>query len=122
MAAMILPIALAGLVALPRDAAPDLFVLRILCRAHALAGDCGSAGGISSAAAMVIVDTTALAIMVSNDLIFPAVLRSGAAEVGNGHVGRQMMGVRRLAIIAVIGASLSWALLCLHAVRWRRSV
>jgi hypothetical protein len=29
MAAMILPIALAGLVALPRDALPDLFVLRI---------------------------------------------------------------------------------------------
>jgi hypothetical protein len=39
---------------------------------------------------MVIVDTTALAIMVSNDLIFPAVLRSGGAEVGDGSlVGRR---------------------------------
>jgi signal transduction histidine kinase/Na+/proline symporter len=124
MAAMILPIALAGLVALPRDALPDLFVLRIPFAGHmGWPVIAALLGGISSAAAMVIVDTTALAIMVSNDLIFPAVLRSGGAEVGDGslvgpqggpkggHVGRQMMGVRRLAIIGVVGASLAWALL-----------
>jgi len=112
MALLIVPIALGGLVALPGDAAPDMFVLRL----PEVTGDrwaviAALLGGISSASAMVIVDTTALAIMVSNDLIFPAVLRSSAVEGGTGHLGRRMMVVRRLAIMAVIGASLAWALL-----------
>jgi signal transduction histidine kinase/Na+/proline symporter len=112
MAVLIVPIALAGLIALPSDAAPDLFVLRVPDAAGARwAVIAALLGGVSSAAAMVIVDTTALAIMVSNDLIFPAVLRSSAAEGGGAHLGRRMMGVRRLAIIAVIGAALAWALI-----------
>lgn len=116
-ALLIVPIALAGMVALPGDVAPDLFVLRLPDAAGMRwAVIAALLGGISSAAAMVIVDTTALAIMVSNDLIFPAVLRSGGEErggeeTGGGDLGRRMMGVRRLAIIAVIGASLAWALL-----------
>jgi signal transduction histidine kinase/Na+/proline symporter len=110
MAVLIVPIALAGLVALPGDAAPDLFVLRVPDAAGVRWAEIAALlGGISSAAAMVIVDTTALAIMVSNDLIFPAVLRSSAAQ--DRHLGRRMMGVRRVAIIAVIGAALAWALL-----------
>jgi signal transduction histidine kinase/Na+/proline symporter/ActR/RegA family two-component response regulator len=112
MALLVVPIALAGMVAFPGDAAPDLFVLRLPDAAGShWAVIAALLGGISSAAAMVIVDTTALAIMVSNDLIFPAVLRSSGGEGGTGHLGRQMMGVRRLAIIAVIGMSLAWALL-----------
>ena len=116
MALLILPIAWAGLVALPADASPDLFVLSLPAAAgYRFAVIAALLGGISSAAAMVIVDTTALAIMVSNDLIFPAVLRSGASDAGmaspGGNLGRRMLGVRRLAIAAVIGASLAWALL-----------
>ena len=112
MALVIVPIALGGLVALPGDNSPDLFVLRLpAITGYRWAEIAALLGGISSAAAMVIVDTTALAIMVSNDLIFPAVLRRSTAEGGAPNLGRRMMGVRRIAIIAVISASLAWALL-----------
>ncbi|MCW1384953.1 PAS domain-containing hybrid sensor histidine kinase/response regulator [Novosphingobium sp. KCTC 2891] len=116
MALLVLPIALAGLVALPGQVAPDLFVLalpeaigaRWIVTAALL-------GGISSAAAMVIVDSTALATMVSNDLIFPAVLRSEAGEPDSesraGALGQRMLLVRRLAILAIVALSLAWALL-----------
>ena len=112
MALLILPIAWAGLVALPAGAAPDLFVLSL----PAVAGQNWAViaalfGGISSAAAMVIVDTTALAIMVSNDLIFPTVLRRSADKGVIGDLGRRMMVARRMAIVAVIAVSLGWALL-----------
>lgn len=116
MAAVILPIALAGLVALPAQASPDLFVLALPDAAGARwIGIVALLGGISSAAAMIIVDATALAIMVSNDLIFPAVLRSDEGESveggRSGSIGRRMLAVRRIAIIAIIGLSLAWALL-----------
>ena len=112
MAILIVPIALAGLVALPGDGKPDLYVLRLpAATGYRWAVTAALIGGISSAAAMVIVDTTALAIMVSNDLIFPAVLRNSATDAGVGQLGRRMMGVRRLAIAGVIGASQAWALL-----------
>lgn len=112
MALLILPIAWAGLVLLPAGAAPDLFVLSLPAAAgQHWAVIAALLGGISSAAAMVIVDTTALAIMVSNDLIFPAVLRRSGAEGQIGDLGRRMMVARRGAIVAVIGVSLAWALL-----------
>ncbi|MFX5494275.1 hypothetical protein ABTD62_21270, partial [Acinetobacter baumannii] len=82
------PIALAGLAILPQPAAPDLFVLQLpeavgqrWMLVFALLG------GISSAAAMVIVDSTALATMVSNDLIFPAVLRRAHDNETAGTLG-----------------------------------
>lgn len=111
MAALTLPIALAGLVALPADVPPDLFVLLLPEAAgRHWAVIAALLGGISSAAAMVIVDSTALATMVSNDLIFPAVLRSDRDDAA-GDLGRRMLGVRRLAIIGIIALSLAWALL-----------
>lgn len=111
MAALIAPIALAGLIALPADASPDSFVLLL-----PLNDGAGSLaviallGGLSSGAAMVIVDSIALATMVSNDLIFPAVLRNRGDEVA-GALGRQMLVVRRASIIGVVGLALLWALL-----------
>lgn len=112
MAALVLPIALAGLAILPQPAAPDLFVLQLpeavgqrWMLVFALLG------GISSAAAMVIVDSTALATMVSNDLIFPAVLRRAHDNETAGTLGYRMMAARRLAIIAIIALALAWGLL-----------
>ncbi|WP_225207757.1 hybrid sensor histidine kinase/response regulator [Novosphingobium huizhouense] len=115
MAALIIPIAAAGLIALPPGTPPDLFVLALpeATGAHAIAV-AALLGGLSSAAAMVIVDATALATMVSNDLIFPAVLRSeGEGEDGAraGALGRRMLLVRRATILGVVGLSLAWALL-----------
>jgi signal transduction histidine kinase/Na+/proline symporter/CheY-like chemotaxis protein len=68
-------------------------------------------GGISAAAAMVIVDSSALATMVSNDLIFPSILRSRKLQEGGGGIGRRMLLVRRLSIAAIIALALAWALL-----------
>lgn len=111
MAALVLPIALAGLVALPADASPDLFVLRLPEAAgERWAVIAALLGGISSAAAMAIVDSTALATMVSNDLIFPAVLRAERDD-GASDLGRQMMVVRRSAIFGIVALALAWALL-----------
>lgn len=111
MAVLVLPIALAGLVALPPTAAPDLFVLALPDAAglHWLTS-IALLGGISSASAMVIVDATALATMVSNDLIFPAVLRSETDDAA-GALGRRMMVVRRSAIVGIVALALVWALM-----------
>ena len=120
MAAMALPIALAGVTLLPAGEAPDDFVLDL--PSHA--GNPGIlvlalVGGIAAAASMVIVDSTALATMISNDLIFPTLQRRDAAGPGQtdaaslqaGALGRRMLLVRRLSIMAVMGLALAWALL-----------
>ncbi|WP_156456582.1 PAS-domain containing protein, partial [Blastomonas sp. CCH2-A2] len=68
-------------------------------------------GGISAAASMVIVDATALATMVSNDLIFPALLQRDRSDAAEGAFGRRMLRVRRASILGIVAASLAWALL-----------
>ena len=67
-------------------------------------------GGISAASSMAIVDATALATMVSNDLIFPTIMRGANAEAA-GTIGARMLLVRRVSIIAIMAAALAWALL-----------
>ena len=116
MAGLVVPIALAGLLALPAGAPPDRFVLLLPASAgYDSVAIMALLGGLSAGAAMVIVDATALAIMVSNDLIFPAVLRSGTdvrgEEIKSGSLGRQMLLVRRGAILGVVLLALFWALM-----------
>ncbi|WP_116970276.1 PAS-domain containing protein, partial [Blastomonas sp. UPD001] len=112
MAIMALPIALAGASLVQADTGADLYVLQI----PALAGNGGVLvlaliGGISAAASMVIVDSTALATMVSNDLIFPALLQRDRSDAAEGAFGRRMLRVRRASILGIVAASLAWALL-----------
>lgn len=112
MAIMALPIALAGASLAQGGAGADLYVLQI----PALAGSgfvlaLALIGGISAAASMVIVDSTALATMVSNDLIFPALLRSHRSDAAEGAFGRRMLRLRRASILGIVAASLAWALL-----------
>ena len=111
MALVVIPIALAGTAMLGTNVPPDLYVLQLP------AADGNSAivvaallGGMSAAAAMVIVDATAMATMVSNDLFFPTVLRSAAADQ-SGAIGRRMLAVRRGSIVGIIGLALVWGLL-----------
>lgn len=119
MALLVVPIALAGMIALPPGEVPDLFVLQLpAAQGNTFLVVAALLGGMSSGAAMVIVDATALAIMVSNDLIFPAVLRNDAGigpgiRAGDeaGRLGRRMMIVRRLAILGIVALALAWALL-----------
>lgn len=112
MAAMALPIALAGVSLLPPGVAPDAYVLDLPAHAGRPALlVVGLLGGIAAAASMVIVDSTALATMVSNDLIFPTLRRRGEDEQRAGAIGRQMLAVRRLSIVGIISLALAWALL-----------
>lgn len=111
MAMVVIPIALAGTAMLGKDVPPDLYVLQLPAAGnHGIIVVAALLGGISAAAAMVIVDATAMATMVSNDLFFPTVLRSAAADQ-SGAIGRRMLAVRRGSIVGIIGLALVWGLL-----------
>jgi Na+/proline symporter/signal transduction histidine kinase/ActR/RegA family two-component response regulator len=102
----VVPIAAAGLLCLPKGAFDsDTFVLALpLSRgAHAITL-LAFIGGLSAAAAMVIVDSVALAIMVSNGLVLPLLLRRRAAiaEGQQRDMAGLLLGVRRVAIFAVV--------------------
>jgi signal transduction histidine kinase len=60
-------------------------------------------GGLSAATAMVIVESVALSIMVSNDLVMPLVLQRRAGLIsGRENVGSLLLKVRRLSIFAIL--------------------
>jgi signal transduction histidine kinase len=60
-------------------------------------------GGLSAATAMVIVETVALAIMASNDIVVPLVLqRREAILSGREDVGSLLLTVRRIAIFVIL--------------------
>lgn len=121
MALLVLPIALAGSALLPASVGPDRYVLQLPESADSgfvLAA--ALLGGVGAAASMAIVDATALATMVSNDLIFPSVMKGGlarqsgklgAGKLGPGQMGRRMLRVRQAAIFAIMALALVWALL-----------
>lgn len=111
MALLVLPIALAGIVTLGPDISADLYVLDVpMVAGSGLAVAAALIGGVSAAASMAIVDTTALATMVSNDLAFPSVLRSRTAAQ-EGAIGRRMLQLRRVSILGIMLLALAWALL-----------
>jgi Na+/proline symporter/signal transduction histidine kinase/CheY-like chemotaxis protein len=102
----VIPIALAGLVTFPFGAVDsDMFVLALPIQAGApLLSIVVFIGGLSAATAMVIVECVALAIMVSNDLVVPLVLkRRPAAHAGQADFGGFLLKVRRIAIFAILG-------------------
>ncbi|KQM84777.1 histidine kinase [Sphingomonas sp. Leaf22] len=109
-ALLVLPITLAALVQ-GGMARPDLLVIAMPLAAEVPAvALLGFLGGFSAATAMVVVETVALATMVSNDLIAPLLLRSprlAAAE----HLGRNLAWVRRGVIAGIIGVATACALL-----------
>lgn len=59
-------------------------------------------GGLSAATGMVIVETIALSTMVSNSLVMPLLLRSRAALRGPSDLGRLVLVVRRVTIVALL--------------------
>src|SRR5262249_20513067 len=102
----VVPIAAAGLLFLPKGAFDaDTFVLALpLSRgAHAITL-LAFIGGLSAAAAMVIVDSVALAIMVSNGLVLPLLLRQRAAMAAGQQrdMAGLLLGARRVTIFAVV--------------------
>jgi signal transduction histidine kinase/CheY-like chemotaxis protein len=81
-----------------------MFVLALPLRAHSgLLTMVAFVGGLSAATAMVIVESVALAIMVSNDIVMPFILKRGATRAGGpSNAGAQLLTVRRIAIFAIL--------------------
>lgn len=100
----VIPIAISGMTSLPPGSNPDLFVLNV----PLAAGQDGLAlfafiGGLSAATSMVIVASIALAIMISNHLVAPLLLRLpffGGSESGN--FSTTLLMVRRVSIAAIL--------------------
>lgn len=111
MAVLVVPITLAGMGVHGTDVEPDTYVLQLpMAEGNALVIALALLGGVSAAASMAIVDTTALATMVSNDLVFPTMLRNAAGQPA-GAIGARMLTVRRLSVLGIMALALIWALL-----------
>jgi Na+/proline symporter/CheY-like chemotaxis protein len=101
----VLPIALAGLMTFPAGRIDsDMFVVALPLAAHSeLITLIAFIGGLSAATAMVIVESVALAIMVSNDIVMPLVLKRRARFSGEPHdAGAQLLTTRRIAIFVIL--------------------
>ena len=101
----VVPIALAGMLKFPAGSVDsDMFVLALpLAAGSDLLTLAAFIGGLSAATAMVIVESVALAIMVSNDIVMPFVLKRREALVsGSADVGALLLRTRRVAIFAIL--------------------
>ncbi len=104
----VVPLALAGMMLFPNDIMDsDVYVLSVPLVAGAeVLALFAFIGGLSAATAMVIVETVALAIMISNDLVMPLLLRRSAKMADDDIHGEDMVGllllVRRFAIFSIL--------------------
>ena len=100
--AAVLPITTAGLQLSEWTGNADLFVLFLpLQNDQQLLTLLSYLGGFSAATGMVIVSALALSTMVSNDLIFPLMVRYGRNQ-GGRELHRQLLLIRRLTIVGVM--------------------
>ena len=103
MSLFIVPIAVIGLERMPEGANPDMFVLTLpLAEGQGGLAMLAFLGGFSSATSMVIVESIALATMVSNHVVMPLWLKLRPKAAMSGDVRRIVILSRRLAIIAVL--------------------
>ena len=104
MSLFIVPIAVIGLERLPAGANPDMFVLTLpLAEGQGGLAMLAFLGGFSSATSMVIVESIALATMISNHIVIPLWLRLRPAAAGQGEDLRGVVLLaRRLAIGGVL--------------------
>ena len=105
MSLFIVPIALYGLTTMPAGSNPDMFTLTL----PLAAGQDGLAlfafiGGFSSATSMIILESIALSIMVSNHIVVPIMLRFSADDSAGDGLGvrRLLLNARRLSIILIL--------------------
>ena len=120
----VVPLAIAGrLIFADGSIDRDMTVLALPFEAHSgVVTLLAMIGGMSAATAMVMVELVALAIMVSNDLVMPLVLRGRSAwrrnapefgaPVQEGDLGDLVLIIRRVAIVLI---------LCLGYVYFKRS-
>jgi len=101
----VVPIAIAGLLTFePGRVDGDMYVLALpLIEGSRTLAIAAFVGGLSAATAMVIVESVALAIMVSNDIVVPMVLKRREHFItGGGNIGTLLLATRRLAIFAIL--------------------
>src|SRR6202046_5203400 len=101
----VLPIAMAGLRTFRAGKVDsDMFVLALPIAAHSeLITLVAFVGGLSAATAMVIVESVALAIMVSNDIVVPLVLKRREALGGEpSDASAWLLTTRRIAIFVIL--------------------
>jgi len=101
----VLPIALGGLMWLPKGSSDaDTFVLALpLAENQPLLTLVVLVGGLSAAAAMVIVETIALSTMVCNDLVMPALLKFSRQRIeASRDLTTLLLNIRRVAIVAIL--------------------
>ncbi|MBN8941593.1 MAG: PAS-domain containing protein [Rhizobiales bacterium] len=110
----VIPIALAGLILFtPGGFDSDMTLLLLpLSRGNDILTLAGFIGGLSAATAMVIVASVALSIMISNDVVIPAVLTlrgqlpsADGASDERSDLGSTILKIRRTIILAVLIAA-----------------
>ncbi len=100
----VIPIAIAGLIHFPPGVIDrDMTVLALPVKGgSALVTMMALIGGLSAATAMVIVESVALSIMISNDLVMPFLISGRGNSGGPRNMGRIVLLIRRIAIVIVL--------------------
>ena len=100
----IVPVAVAGLLTFGGTVEGDTFMITLpMVADQQWLTLLAMLGGFSAATGMVIVAAVALSIMVSNDIVMPALLRSRLISASGGaDLGRLLLRVRRVVIIIVL--------------------
>jgi Na+/proline symporter/signal transduction histidine kinase len=110
-AALVIPIALAGLTQFSgQQVNPDSYVLSLpLAFDRPILTLLAFIGGFSAATGMVIVSTVALAIMISNDIVMPLLLRSGVTKGRVKHdLSLTLLRARRVSILLLALAAVAY--------------
>jgi Na+/proline symporter/nitrogen-specific signal transduction histidine kinase len=103
MSLFIVPIAVVGLDQLPAGSNPDMFVLTLpLSEGQGGLAMLAFLGGFSSATSMVIVESIALATMISNHVVIPLWLRLRPAAGAGDDLRAVVLNARRVAIGTVL--------------------
>jgi Na+/proline symporter/signal transduction histidine kinase len=101
----VFPIALAGKMLLAPTVSPDTYVLSLpLFAGMKVLALLVFIGGFSAAISMVVIETTALSIILSNHIFVPLLLRLGLFS-GDNSGNLQLLQVRRFAIVLVLLAA-----------------
>ncbi|WP_193335894.1 sensor histidine kinase [Devosia beringensis] len=105
MSLFILPIAMFGLITLPAGSNPDMFALTLpMAFGQDALALFAFIGGFSSATSMIILESIALSIMVSNHIVMPLVLRFSSGQgSGDGQgVSHLLLVARRFSIVLIL--------------------
>jgi Na+/proline symporter/signal transduction histidine kinase/ActR/RegA family two-component response regulator len=107
---LVIPIAAAGLALAPSGVHPDRYVLWLpLSQGADVLALFAFLGGFSAATGMIIVESVALATMVSNELVMPMLSRVRRIRLAErGDLSRLVLWIRRLAILGLMLAAFGY--------------